>query len=198
MYDHARRIIIHGNYRQLSLALMLCLLVLPAQAADLSSSTIQSFLASVQDMELVSDDSEENAVEESFAEDDDWDTDFSRMYSGMVEEVSNHPPTLRKVSAVAEHHGFKNLEQWGRIGDRIFTAYMAINMEGQPAMDMGAMENYMASLENLPEADIQNIRSMMEGAVKSHEVVRNTPVRDIEAVRPHMAELMALYEMEAR
>lgn len=198
MYAHARHILTHCNYRQLSFAITLCLLFVPAHASDLKSSTMESFLASVKDMDTILDDSEENGLEESFADDDDWNMDFSRAYSGMVEELGNHPPTLRKVSAVVKRHGFENLEQWGRIGDRIFSAYMAINMEGQPPMGTGAMENYMASIEGLPEADIQNIRTMMESAVKYNEVVRNTPVRDIEAVRPYMAELMALYDMEAR
>ncbi|MBU2953105.1 hypothetical protein [Marinobacter sp. F3R08] len=198
MHAHIRRITPHCNYRQLSLIFSLCLLVLPAHADTLKSSTIESFLASVQDMMPLFYDSEGNSPEESFAEDDDWNMDLTNMYSGMVKELSNHPPTLKKVSGVAKRHGFTNLEQWGQIGDRIFNAYMAINMEGQPAIDTRAMEDYMASLEGLPEADTQNIRAVMESAIKSNEVVRNTPVRDIEAVRPHLTDLMALYEIEAR
>ena len=198
MHAHARRILTRCNYRQLVLALTLCLLVMPAHASDLKSSTIESFLSSLQDMQTIFDDSEENELEESFADDDDWNMDLTRAYSDMVEELGNHPPTQRKVSAVAERHGFENLEQWGRIGDRIFTAYMAIQAEGQPAMDTGAMENYMALMENLPEAEKQNIRKMMESTVRSNEVIRNAPVRDIEAVRPYTDEITALYDMEAR
>ncbi|PHQ25162.1 hypothetical protein CLH62_12505 [Marinobacter guineae] len=198
MYAHARRILTRCNYRQLSLAITLCLLVVPTHASTLKSSTIESFIASLQDMRAIFDDSAENELAEEFTDNDDWNMDLTRVYSDMVEELGNHPPTQRKVSAVAERHGFESLEQWGQIGDRIFTAYMAINMEGQPAMDTGAMENYMASIENLPEADKQNIRTMMEGAVQSNEVVRNAPVRDIEAVRPYIAEITALHEMEAR
>ncbi|WP_417568286.1 hypothetical protein [Marinobacter sp.] len=195
MYAHARRILTYCNYRQLTLAITLCLLVVPAHASDLRSSTIESFLASLQDMQSIFDDSEASEPDEEFTGSDDWNIDFTRMYSGMVDELSNHPPTQRKVGAVAERHGFESLEQWGRIGDRIFTAYMAIHAEGQPAVDTGAMENYMALMENLPEAEKQNIRKMMESTVRSNKVIRNAPVRDIEAVRPYADEIMALHEM---
>ncbi len=198
MYAHARRILSRCNYRQLSFAITLCLLVVPAHASTLKSSTIESFLASLQDMRAIFDDSEAGEPDEEFTDNADWNMDFTSMYSGMVEELGNHPPTQRKVSALAERHGFESLEQWGRIGDRIFTAYMAIHAEGQPAMDTGAMENYMALMENLPEAEKQNIRKMMESTVRSSEVIRNAPVRDIEAVRPYADEIMALHEMEAR
>ncbi|MDY6841278.1 MAG: hypothetical protein SV429_07220 [Pseudomonadota bacterium] len=201
MYAHTRPIITHCNYRQLSLVLTLCLLVLPAHADTLKSSTIESFLASLQDMESIFYELEENEPKAELADDaesDDevWSMDFTRMYSRLAEEMSKNPPVQRKLNAVAERHGFENLEQWGQTGDRIYTAYMAINMEGQPAMDMEAMENYMGSMEALPDADRQEIRTRMEAIVKSNEVIRNVPTRDIEAVRPYVTEIMALYRME--
>lgn len=198
MYAHARHILTRCNYRQLSFAVTLCLLVVPAHASDLKSSTIESFLSSLQDVQAIFEDSGESELDEEFTDNADWNMDFTSMYSDMVEELGNHPPTQRKVSAVAERHGFENLEQWGRIGDRIFTAYMAIQAEGQPAMDTGAMENYMALMENLPETEKQNMRKMMESTVRSNEVIRNAPARDIEAVRPYTDEITALYDMEAR
>jgi len=197
MHIHAPRINIHRKSLQLSMVFTLCLLVMPAMAANLKSSTIESFLASHQDVTNVLEQTAGNQATE-FSDEDDWNMDFTSAYSGLAEELSNHPPTFRKVSDVVERHGFANLEQWSQIGDRIYTAYMAINMEGQPAVEPGAMENYMASLEGLPEADLQNIRTMMESAVGSSEKARNAPVQDIEAVRPYLAKIQALYETEAR
>lgn len=199
MHTHAARTDIHRHCLQLSMVFTLCLLVMPAMADSLKSSTIKSFMASQQEVTTVLDQIAGNQATDFSDDDEDWNMDFTSVYSGFVDELSNHPPTLKKVSDVVESHGFENLEQWSRIGDRIFTAYMAIDMEGQPAVDTGAMESYMASLEEgLPEADMQNIRTMMEGAISSSEMARNAPVRDIEAVRPHIAEVRALYETEAR
>lgn len=197
MNAQARGVNVHRNCLQLSMVFTLCLLVMPAMAGSLKTSTIESFIASNQEVVTILDRTAANAATE-FSEDEAWGLDFTSVYSGLVGELRNHPPTFRKVSGVVERHGFENLEQWGQMGDRIFAAYMAINMEGQPAADRGAMENYMASIEGLPEADLQNIRTMMEGAISSSEVARNAPVRDIEAVRPFITELKTLYETEAR
>lgn len=152
------------------LALMLCLVIAPAQAGALTGNTIESFIASLQDMEAVFEDS--------------------------GEEVSKHPPTQRGLSAVAKRHGFSNLDEWASAGDRIYTAYMAISMEGQPAMDESGMESYMASLEQLPEEERNNIRTMMESAIESNKTIRNAPREDIEAVRPYIDEITALHMQE--
>lgn len=183
------------HFFQTLLALILCLAIAPAQAEALTGKTIKSFMASLQDMEAVFEDSGEDVPDEEF-EDDDMAIDFTRIYSGMVEEVSKHPPTQRKISAVAKRHGFGNLDEWARTGDRIYTAYMAITMEGQPVMDESEMEGYMASLKQLPEEERNNIRMMMEGAIESNKAARNAPREDIEAVRPYVDEITALHMEE--
>lgn len=197
MHSHATRIHINRAYLQLSMVFTLCLLVMPAMADSLKSSTIESFLASKQEVVTVLERTAENQPT-GFSDDETWNMDFTSVYSGLVDELRNHPPTFNKVNGVVERYGFESLSQWSQIGDRIFSAYMAMNMEGQPAFDTGAMENYMSSIESLPEADLQNMRTMMEGAISSSEMARNAPAEDIEAVRPYVAELKALYETEVR
>lgn len=198
MHTHTRCIPTHVHFSQILLALTLCLMIAPVQASGLERTTIESFIASLQGMEAIFEDSGEEALDEEF-EDDDMDMDFTRIYSSMVEELSNHPPTQREVSAIAKRHGFKSLAEWGRTGDRIYTAYLAITMEGQPSMDHSEMEGYLSSLESpqMPEAEIEAMRQMMEGAIKSNEAIRNAPREDIEAVRPYTEEITALHEMEA-
>lgn len=197
MHSHATRIHINRACLQLSMVFTLCLLVMPAMADSLKSSTIESFLASKQEVVTVLERTAENQPT-GFSDDETWNMDFTSVYSGLVDELRNHPPTFNKVNGVVERYGFESLSQWSQVGDRIFSAYMAINMEGQPAFDTGAMENYMSSIESLPEADLQNMRTMMEGAISSSEMARNAPAEDIEAVRPYVAELKALYETEVR
>lgn len=197
MHSHATRIHINRAYLQLSMVFTLCLLVMPAMADSLKSSTIESFLASKQEVVTVLERTAEHQPT-GFSDDETWNMDFTSVYSGLVDELRNHPPTFNKVNGVVERYGFESLSQWSQIGDRIFSAYMAMNMEGQPAFDTGAMENYMSSIESLPEADLQNMRTMMEGAISSSEMARNAPAEDIEAVRPYVAELKALYETEVR
>lgn len=195
MLTHVRSGAVRGHCFQLVWAVALYFVVAPSQASTLTDSTIESFMASLQDMQAIFEDSGEDSPDEELADDDDM--DFTSVYSGMVEELSNHPPTQRKVSAIAKRHGFESLAEWARSGDRIYTAYMAINMEGQPAMEESAMENYMASLEHMPEEEKNNIRRMMGSAIKSNESIRNAPTEDIEAVRPYLDEITALHEMDA-
>lgn len=198
MFTHARSGAVRGHCFQLVLAVVLYFVVAPSQASTLTDSRIESFMASLQDMQAIFEDSGEYSLDEELADDeDDMDMDFANVYSSMVEELSNHPPTQRKVSAIAKRHGFESLAEWARSGDQIYTAYMAINMEGQPAMDESAMENYMASLEHMPEEEKNNIRRMMGNAIKSNESIRNAPTEDIEAVRPYLDEITALHDMDA-
>jgi hypothetical protein len=180
------------HFSQTLRALMLCLVIAPAQAGTLTSNTIESFITSLQDMEAIFEDSEEDVPDEEF-EDDDMAIDFTRIYSGMVQEVSKHPPTQRKIRVLAKRHGFSSLDEWASAGDRIYTAYMAINMEGQPVMNESEMESYMASLKQLPEDERNNIREMMEGAIESNKTIRNAPREDIKAVRPYIDEITALH-----
>lgn len=196
MLTHISSGTMHARCFQLVLAVALYLVVAPSQASSLTDSTIESFMASLQDMQAIFEDSGEDSLDEEFADEGD-DMDFTSVYSSMVEELSNHPPTQRKVSAIAKRHGFESLAEWARSGDRIYTAYMAINMEGQPAMEENAMENYMASLEHMPEEEKNNIRRMMGSAIKSNESIRNAPTEDIEAVRPYLDDITALHEMDA-
>ncbi len=63
-------------------------------------------------------------------------------------------------------------------------------------MDMSGMDEYMAAMDYLPEAEKENMRRMMEGARKSTEAARNAPKADIEAVRPFADEFMEFQDMQ--
>ena len=200
MYTHVRRILSHCRFHQLTLAITLCLLVVPTQAAGLDDAIIESYLSSLKDIRPIMDDAEVIEPDSEHADYNASNRGFGSTYprsSSMAEELRKHPPTYRKFSAIVERYGFESLEEWEQVGNRISAAYMAINMEGLPAFDTSAMESYMPSMEDLPAADQEYMRNMMESSAMFNRAARHAPTQDIEAVRPYTDEIMALQGIDA-
>ncbi len=182
--------------------LTLCFLAAPAHAQTLNSSTIEPFIASVIELQTILEGAEEGTPDETFEDEDDNCTDPTKAFTSLAKELGNHPPTKDKVSSMVKRHGFSSLAEWAQTGDRIYTAYMAINMEDQPMMDgmmdENAIEDYMASVGDvMSDARKKEIRAMMESAMKSNEAINNAPSEDIEAVRPYADKITAINEMDA-
>lgn len=182
--------------------LTLCFLAAPAHAQTLNSSTIEPFIASLIELQTVLEESGEGTPDETFEDEDGSDTDPTKAFTSLAEELDNHPPTKDKVSSMVKRHGFSSLAEWAQTGDRIYTAYMAINMGDQPEMDgmmdENAIEDYMTSVGDvMSDARKKEIRAMMESAMKSNEAINNAPSEDIEAVRPYADKITAINEMDA-
>lgn len=176
-------------------ALMLGLIIAPAHAYALSGPTVEAFIASVKEIHKIGDDYEGKPLEEGLDEDEEDELDFSNVYSTLVRELDEEPPLKRKISATARRHGFSNLTEWARTGDQVFSAFMAMGLEGQPAMDEAGIESYLASMEEaqLPEADMQEMRRTMASLLEANRKLRQVPKADIAAVRPYVDELMAIH-----
>jgi lantibiotic modifying enzyme len=122
--------------------------------------------------------------------------DFSRLFSDSLGQLKGHE-AYSHLEDIARDHGFNNLEQWAATGDRVFQAWMAIEMEQQNPAAQQEMNAALAEIENSPNMTPEQkaqMRAMMQGAMGAMESASNAPAADIAAVRPHINALRALSE----
>ncbi len=90
-----------------------------------------------------------------------------------------------QVEAVIRPFGFSSLDDWGAYGDRVMSAFMALNMREQHAGEM--MRKQLEALEkdtNIPAAQKQAMRQQMKKMQAMMESFASAPKADVEAVRP--------------
>lgn len=124
--------------------------------------------------------------------------DLSSIMSDSVRQFRDHP-AYDRLDEVVSRHGFDSPEDWGATGDRVFMAWMAIQMQGQRPGIQQEMAQALAEIDNNPNltaAQKEQMRALMGGAVVAMEQIGQAPEEDIRAVRPHAAELRAITEAD--
>ncbi|QSP95741.1 hypothetical protein LPB19_04830 [Marinobacter salinisoli] len=176
-----------------ALALVFTLASSLVRAEPLTDDTIQSFMQSLNDVKSI--EAELDELTKGIDKEAEM-PDFSRIFSASVENMEGEPAYDRLEEHV-EEYGFDDLTEWSSIGDRIYQAWMAIEMEGQEPAEKEQMEQALAELEAAtqltPEQKAQ-MRAMMENAVNAMESAKQAPAEDIEAVRPHVPALRSQAE----
>lgn len=174
------------------------LLAGPAAAENLSDRQIQNFIASLVEL---------NAKEEEFAslklemEQEQEQKrgempDFEHLISSSIRKMEGHPE-FAVFKEVIEDNGFDSPAQWGETGDRVFRAWMAIEMEQQGATVNQDMARAMAEIDNNPhmtQAQKDQMKAIMGGAMSAMEQARQAPAADVQALRPHLDDLRAATE----
>ncbi len=170
----------------------------PVYAEDLTSARVQNFLASLTaaqalepELEAIQDEMEAESMDPNSEM-----PDFGRIFSSTVENMEGQP-VYSRLEDIVQEHGFADLQQWGRIGDRIFQAWMAIEMQKEAPLAQQEIADALAEIESSPhmtETQKAQMRAMMEGAMGAIESARNAPPADLEAIRPHLDELRAFAE----
>lgn len=173
----------------------------PATSADaLTGAQVQSFLASLNAAQALEPELEaiQDEMEASTMEGDTAAPDLARIFSETVRSMEGQP-VYDRLENIVQEHGFNDLQQWSQTGDRIFRAWMAIEMQEQNPQAQREIAEAMAEIENSPHmTDTQKaqMRAMMEGAMGAMESAKNAPPADVEAIRPHLDELRAFSEAE--
>lgn len=178
------------NPALLSLLFLIMLFPFTAQAETLTDQTIRSFISTLETLrgmehefdDITYDRSAENS--EGVAQM----PDLSRMLSSSVEQMKGHD-AYNKLEDVVEQNGFASAEQWSQTGDRIFHAWSALEMgqqSGNMNQEMARAMEEINSNPNMSEAQKQQMRKMMGGAMSAMETASNAPEADKRAVRPHL------------
>ncbi|SFR51497.1 hypothetical protein SAMN05216203_1048 [Marinobacter daqiaonensis] len=163
-----------------------------AQAESLTDSKIRSFIDSLESAQALGDEYPE--LEQDMADDNDM-PDLTRLFSSSLAKLDRNPQIRGKLKNIVVDHGFDSLESWGRTGDRIYAALVALEMGGQAAKSAREMEQALAEVENNPnisDAQKAEMRQRMSAAMSGMEAAQNVPEADKQAVRPFVDELEAL------
>lgn len=189
---HPKHRITYCHRLMMVLALTLSLASFNARAENLSDSTIQAFIATMQDTRTLQEKYENtDGWPDPNSEDMDSMPDMSRLFSDGVERMEG-TPAYNEFGNMVEKRGFDSLEDWASVGDRVFGAMVAIEMKGENPGAQGELAEAMAEIENNPDMSAQQkaqMRSMMGAAMGVTKMADNVPAADIEAVRPHMEAL---------
>ncbi len=181
------------------LALTLALLLpLVATADSLTDERVRAFINTLQDAETLEEDLDELNQDLPDADHGSEMPDFSSIFSDSVDKMRGHD-TYDRMEAIVEDHGFDSMEAWGATGDRVFQAWMAIEVENQHPEMAREMAGVMDEINNNPslsEAQKEQMRTMMGGATSAMETARQAPESDKQAVRPHMETLRAVTESD--
>lgn len=166
-----------------------------AGADSLTDEQVRAFINTLKDAETLEDDFDDLNRELPAAGDGAM-PDFSSIFSDSVKQMRGHA-SYERLEDIVEDHGFDSMEQWGTTGDRVFQAWMAIEMEQRHPEMAREMANAMDAINNNPnltEAQKQQMRAMMGGATTAMDNARNAPEADKQAVRPHMDTLRSVTE----
>lgn len=185
----------YSHYRQLAvvLAFILPLLSVSAYAQELTDNRIQSFITTLEKAAAM-----EPEFEDLNDSQDKETPDFSRIFSSSIEDLKGQDLYVRLESMV-RNHGFKNLNEWAATGDRIYGAWIAIEMADQSPALRKEMESALAEIESNPDISAQQkaqMRTAMETSIGFTQQVSAAPSADIEAVKPHLKALRAIAEQE--
>ncbi|MGO1501386.1 MAG: hypothetical protein ACTHWH_08915 [Marinobacter sp.] len=179
------------HYRQMTavLALILSLVSFSAHAEELTDNTIRSFITTLEKAQALEPEFE-NLKDKGGIDS----IDLSRIFSSSVEELKGED-VYDRLEDLVQDNGFNNLDEWAVTGDRIYGAWMAIEMGDESPELNQEMKSAMADLENNPSMSDQQkaqMRSMMEAALGVTQMASNVPPADIEAVRPHVNALKTI------
>lgn len=172
-----------------------------AAAADsLSGSDIENFIDSLVELNSMEDEFADLELDmERQADENEVNMpDFEHLISGSISKIEDHP-SFDKFRDVIEDNGFDSPDEWGETGDRIFRAWMAIEMESQSATVNADIAEALKEIDSNPhmtQAQKDQMKAMMSGAMSAMEQASNAPAEDIEALRPHLGRLREVTEAE--
>ncbi|MBE01487.1 hypothetical protein [Marinobacter lutaoensis] len=178
------------------LLILLALMPLSARAGELSAERVRGFIASLQALQTAF--AEDQALPEDLSEPPADDghlemPDFSRIFSNAIEGLAGSP-AYDRAEGIVESHGFADLSDWAGTGDRIYQAWMAIEMEQRAPQVTRDMAQAMAEIDNSPHLSAEQkaqMRAMMASAQHSVRQAQSAPAEDIAAIRPHLDALRA-------
>ena len=187
----------------------LALSLLLALTWSLSGTALADSLSDEQVRRFIDVTEQINAMEEEFADlDQELERqarpngnelpNFEHLFSSTLAKVTDHP-SYGLLEDVVEDHGFDDVPEWGRVGDQVFRAWMALEMADQmnqmPA-DPSAMLSQLENNPNLSDAQKVQMRASVEQMMAVRKMLRAVPKGDIDTVRPHRDALRRATEME--
>lgn len=184
-----------SHYRLLAvvLAFMLSLASVNAHAEALTDNKIRAFMETLENAQAMEPDFEQmNDSQDSES------PDFSKIFSSSIKELKGED-SYDRLEAMVQNHGFKTLNEWATTGDRIYSAWIAIEMADQSPALRAELQSAMAEIESNPNMTAQQkaqMRAAMEAGLGFTQQAGEVSTADIEAVKPHLEALRSIGEQD--
>lgn len=172
-----------------AVALTLAFAAAPALAADpLTEDQVQRFVKTLAPVHEMGARLEKDGTLERFADREPLIGKEFSPYSTAVANLKARAPAEHQILAgIVRPHGFST-DQWGAVGDRVMTAYMALRMDQESPNAAAQMKDFDPSmLAQMPPA----MRGQIERVMAMLETARRTPAADKAAVKPMMKAIEA-------
>ncbi len=160
---------------------------LAQEGPPLTEDRINGFVASIVALEEWGDEHEEevDAIEDIFGREtmDDMTNPFAAA-SRIIESQS----WADEVVEIVQDHGFRDLEDWARTGNRIFMAFMAIQMDVNKAEMEAGLAEALKQIDNsdMSEDQKEQMRQMLVGTTEMARVYADVSEADKKAVAPFL------------
>ncbi len=164
----------------------------------LDEERINSFIASMIELEEWGEAHEDDvdALEDVF--EDQVMGDLRNPFAA-ASRIIESQPWAGEVVEIVRNHGFTGLEDWARTGNRIFMAFMAVQMDvNKPEMEAGLAEA-LKQIENsdMSEEQKTQMREMLRGANDMASAYADVSEADKKAVAPFLEKLESMGNGEA-
>lgn len=101
-----------------------------------------------------------------------------------------------EMVATVKRHGFGDVEEWAKLGDRALRAYAAIRLEADMPKINAQMEQMRENLERsgMPAARQETMLKLMQPGAELMKQFEQIPAEDKRAVEPYMVQFRKLAE----
>lgn len=161
-----------------------------AASPALTEAQIRGFIASMPDLEAFG----EKYPDIDNDDDDDDDPDFSRPISSSINKLRGHE-AYKPFAQIVKRHGFSSPEQWGQVGDRVLRAMFAASMDETSADSKAQLAEVLKQIDAEPDLSPEQraeMKEMIMSGMGFMLALDDVPQADIDAIRPHMAELQRM------
>lgn len=171
----------------------------PAEASGephLTEDQVERFIESMAEVRTWADDADELAEMEI----DPGAEGITKPFSSALQHMQAQGG-LSGLETIVHDHGFESIDQWGRVGDRVVRAFMALEIEREHPDAKAELQEARREIEanpDIPEAQKEQLLQMLEqtaGAMMA--MVEDVPEADRDALRPHMPRLRETLEDDA-
>lgn len=166
-----------------------------ALAQSLSESNVKSFVESLEAAQPIMD-KHEDFLDSLENEQEPDSIDFSTIFSSGLEDIKGHQ-MYNDMQRLVRRHGFSGVEQWADVGDQVFQAWFALEMDEQrPTIDR-EMQAALSEIENSPHLTAEQkdqMRAMMQTSSAMMDSTRAVPETNKRLVGPYREQLRTLFD----
>lgn len=179
---------------------MMLIMATHAWSASLAEADVENFISSLKEIQVLGQQYDDlNNLDDELELDAEEEMKMpENPMSDSLERIRGHE-IYGRIQNVVRDHGFSDAEEWANVGDRVFRAYISLDLEDEKPAMRAEMEDALREIEENPHmSDHQKtqMKQMIENVMSSVEEMTDAPEADTDVVKGHMDELRQLLETE--